>query len=317
VQYVSGHMNTGGALSNFLNQLADRYHRSEFLHSDPLEFVHRYESVEDQELVALIASLLAYGNVKQIRASVAEALSRIERSGSSVHQFADSLQTSEGMKRGKAVLSGFVHRFNRGDDLLWLLKLAGQSRAKYGSVGSHFLHHHVPDDGTFERTLDVFIADWREWAGEKVLRTSFSYLLTAPKDGSCCKRWCMLLRWMGRTDDLDPGLWSENSRLRATFPEGKFLRASQLILPLDTHTGRISQYIGLIRRKSVNWKAALEATEALRSVDANDPARFDFALSRLGILSLCKKSYRAEICERCALLPACRFAQKRRRRARS
>jgi uncharacterized protein (TIGR02757 family) len=299
-------------LGDFLNQLTDRFHRSDFLGSDPLEFVHRYELAEDQELVALVAALLAYGNVKQIRASVAEALARVSRSGLRVSQFADSLLTDEGWEQGRKLFRGYVHRFNRGADLLWLLRLAGESRAQFGSVGAHFLSHLEPSHTTIERALNGLIAEWRAWAGPRVLRTSFSYLLTSPEQGSCCKRWCMFLRWMGRSDRLDPGLWTESSPLRASFPPGRFLSSSQLILPLDTHTGRISQYLGLTQRKSVNWLAAVEATETLRKVDERDPTRFDFALSRLGILNLCKKTYRPEICEKCELLPVCKFARAKR-----
>ena len=38
----------------------------EYLSSDPLLFPHRYADRHDQEVVALIASLLAYGTVRQI-----------------------------------------------------------------------------------------------------------------------------------------------------------------------------------------------------------------------------------------------------------
>ena len=121
----------------------------------------------------------------------------------------------------------------------------------------------------------------------------------------------MLLRWMGRKDSLDPGLWTEGgSQLSARFPAGMSLQSKQLVMPLDTHTGRISQYLGLTSRKSLNWKAALEVTQALKQIDPEDPTRYDFALSRLGILDICQRSYREEICKKCQLLPACHFAQK-------
>ena len=81
-------------------------------------------------------------------------------------------------------------------------------------------------------------------------------------------------------------------------------------MPLDTHTGRISQYIGLTKRKSLNWKAAVEITERLRDCDSEDPVRYDFALARLGILELCQRRFRVEICRDCDLLRVCRFAQK-------
>jgi uncharacterized protein (TIGR02757 family) len=120
----------------------------------------------------------------------------------------------------------------------------------------------------------------------------------------------MFLRWMGRRDRLDLGLWMKGSALAGGFPEGRALRSDQLIIPLDTHTGRISQYLALTSRKSLGWKAAVEVTEALRVCNSDDPVRFDFALSRLGILDLCRRSYRVEICRKCDLLKVCQFAIK-------
>ncbi len=124
----------------------------------------------------------------------------------------------------------------------------------------------------------------------------------------------MLLRWLIREDELDLGLWARNGRFGKTFDLNKTPLASHLVIPLDTHTGRISQYLGLTKRKNLNWKAAQEVTSSLRKIDSADPVKFDFALARLGILDLCQKKYRAEICEKCELLPACKFARRRSKR---
>ncbi len=124
----------------------------------------------------------------------------------------------------------------------------------------------------------------------------------------------MLLRWMGRKDGkngVDLGLWMTGSPLLAGLSG---LKPDQLVLPLDTHVGRISQYLGLTRRKSLNWKAALEITERLREVDPRDPVRYDFALARLGILDLCKNRYVPGVCESCELFGACRLAARGSRR---
>jgi uncharacterized protein (TIGR02757 family) len=193
----------------------------------------------------------------------------------------------------------------------------GQSWDRHGSLGAHFLKGLSPEDSDISGALDELMREWAEWAGPRAMKGSFSYLLTAPQNGSACKRWCMFLRWMGRSDPesdeaIDLGLWGAESRLVATFPRGRFLRADQLVIPLDTHTGRISQYLGLTQRKSLNWRAALEVTEALRECSPSDPVRYDFALARLGILDLCQKKYRIEICEKCSLLPVCRFGMEKR-----
>ncbi len=305
-------------LQFFLNRLSKRYHRPEFLGSDPLEFAHQYSDPWDQEAVALLSALLAYGNVKQIRRSVTSVLeAMVELSPAGPASFVRGLRSgaSESMhlEPARARFAPLVHRFNPGHDILLLLRLLARCWSEYGSLGAHLLSGLDPEDATVEGALDQLIGTWKDWARELEPelagpRASFLHMLTAPRDGSCCKRWCMLLRWMGRDSDrLDLGLWGEASPLRSTFPEGRFLKPSQLVMPLDTHTGRISQYLELTRRKSLNWKAALEITERLKACDPKDPTRYDFSLARLGILDLCQKKYRSEICGKCELLTVCRF----------
>ena len=272
--------------THFLKKLQSQYHEKKYLSSDPLEFVHRFSDPWDQEAVALVSALLAYGNVKQIRNSIETVLFRVSQHYSNPKNFVKSLQKTSGKKKAEVMFEGFVHRFNTGKDLVLLFKLLEMSWTKYGSLGAHFLSKVEPRDTTIENSLSLLIADWKSWVGKSGngMQTSFSYLLTSPQDGSCCKRWCMLLRWMIRKDELDLGLWTENSPLRSTFPKEHYVRTDQLVIPLDTHTGRISQHFGLTKRKTLNWQAALEVTEALKEFNAKDPVSYDFALSRLGII---------------------------------
>ena len=83
------------------------------------------------------------------------------------------------------------------------------------------------------------------------------------------KRYLMFLRWMVRSDELDIGLWSK-------------INKKDLLMPLDTHTFKVSQKLGLLKRKSYDMKAVIELTETLRKFDKNDPIKYDFALYRLG-----------------------------------
>jgi uncharacterized protein (TIGR02757 family) len=296
-----------------LNELQRSYHQKDYLSSDPLEFVHRYSDPWDQEAVALLAGLLAYGNVKQIRRSVEEALSRISRQASSPREFVRSLGSATGRTKAGRLFAGYVHRFNVGADLVMLFRLLERSWREHGSLGAHFVRGLEPDAPDTSVALDRLIGEWKRWAREidaRVANGSFGYLLTAPEDGSCCKRWCMFLRWMGRRDELDPGLWTQGGALAGGFAEGRHLKPSQLVIPIDTHTGRISQYLALTRRKSLGWRAAVEVTQSLKACDPSDPTRYDFALARLGILDLCQRKYREHICGKCQLLPACRFARR-------
>ncbi|MCO4846105.1 MAG: DUF2400 family protein, partial [Sulfurovum sp.] len=49
-----------------------------------------------------------------------------------------------------------------------------------------------------------------------------------------------------------------------------------------THTFQVSRRLGLLKRKTYDMKASIELTDTLRSFDAADPIKYDFALYRLG-----------------------------------
>jgi uncharacterized protein (TIGR02757 family) len=89
------------------------------------------------------------------------------------------------------------------------------------------------------------------------------------KTKSTYKRWHMYLRWMVRSDCLDMGLWESVDK-------------KDLLAPLDTHTFKTGRELGLIKRKTYDFKAVLELTQSFREIDDKDPIRFDFALYRLG-----------------------------------
>ncbi|KFN39555.1 MAG: hypothetical protein JU82_06655, partial [Sulfuricurvum sp. MLSB] len=93
--------------------------------------------------------------------------------------------------------------------------------------------------------------------------------VSAVSKASAMKRWMMYLRWMVRRDALDMGLWSG-------------IKASELIMPLDTHTFNVSRALGLLQRRQCDLKAAMELTETLRTFDPEDPLKYDFALYRIG-----------------------------------
>jgi len=89
------------------------------------------------------------------------------------------------------------------------------------------------------------------------------------RGASPMKRWMMFLRWMVRDDGVDFGLWRSVDK-------------ADLLMPLDTHTFNVSHRFGLLRRKTCDLQAAVELTDMLRTFDATDPVKYDFALYRLG-----------------------------------
>jgi hypothetical protein len=92
-----------------------------------------------------------------------------------------------------------------------------------------------------------------------------------PSKGSAAKRLVMFLRWMVRSPQkgVDFGLWDH-------------IPLHALHVPLDVHTGNIARKLGLITRKQNDWQTNLELQQQLLVFDANDPAKYDFALFGLG-----------------------------------
>lgn len=83
----------------------------------------------------------------------------------------------------------------------------------------------------------------------------------------------MFLRWMVRRDDkeVDFGIWQT-------------IHPSQLICPIDVHVARVAQRLSLLKRKAVDWQTANELTAYLRTLDPQDPVKYDFALFGLGVM---------------------------------
>ncbi len=236
-----------------------KYNDRRYIVSDPVEFVHRFDSAGDREIVALIASSLAFGNVKQIKASVARVIG-ILGAGPADRVAAASPSDLE------LDFRGFRHRWITGRDVASLLAGAGSAIREYGSLGELFLAKLERSDsdmgpaaGRFARTLFERSGGYRQC------------LLPSPESGSACKRLNLFLRWMVRSDAVDPGGWSGVS-------------PAMLIVPLDTHMHRIATRLGLTKRHAADFRAAREVTAAFGEISPEDPVKYDFALTRLGIL---------------------------------
>jgi len=281
-------------LRKLLTTSYDRYHHVDFLEIDPLEFPHQYKNPLDQEAAAILSAVFAYGNVKQIKNSLRVAFNLIHQKNKSLSKAIQNLTAKD-----RHHFRPFFHRFNKSDDLFILLLLIQKSWEQYGSVGLHFLSYHASQDISFEKALIAFINDWKKWAqGFPFTQKTFYYLLNSPADQSCCKRWCMFLKWMGRKDALDLGLWMEGSpllklKVQKKHPPVAPLLSHQLVIPLDTHLGRFAKEFKLTKRKSLNWKAAIEVTQNLKKYIPEDPTRCDFALTRRGMLERVNKTKKA------------------------
>lgn len=238
-----------------LEKLYRRYNRREFVSPDPLQFLYDYENGRDREIVGIVASSLAYGNVKQILRSVSIVLGVL---GDSPHGYL--------MKSSETVIKkdfrGFKHRFTTGADLANLLIAVKKNVTEYGSLKASFLKGFSEGDQNVVSALSKFA---------KLLDPKKNgFLIPSPERSSACKRLNLFLRWMVRSDSVDPGGWNEVDK-------------SKLIVPLDTHMHNIALQLGLTKRKQGNLKTAEEITSGFAKISPNDPVKYDFCLTRLGI----------------------------------
>lgn len=245
-----------------LEGLFSRYQHRQFIHPDPLEFLYLYPEKKDREIVGLIASSLAYGRVAQILKSVSAVL---ERMGPSPSDFVLSSTDNELQK----TFAGFKHRFTTEKDIVNLLRGIRTVCGHYGSLYNCLMEAHRDPQETVYEALCFLVDELRKSTG----RTSNS-LLPVPERGSACKRLHLFLRWMVRKDDVDPGGWQDVS-------------PSKLIVPLDIHMHRTCSLLGMTARKQGDLKTAMEITRAFRHLAPEDPVKYDFVLTRLGIRKDC------------------------------
>src|SRR4051812_23493418 len=154
--------------------------------SDPVEFVHRYARPDDRELVALIASSLAFGNVKALRAKIEDALARL---GPEVAVIADD--PAELRRR----LLGWKHRVYRDADLAGLIAGARRVQRAHGSLGAA-LSAELERTGDLREALSIWTAAIRREGGlDAAEGRGGAHILPDPGKGSAVKRLMLLLRW--------------------------------------------------------------------------------------------------------------------------
>ena len=246
----------GDLLHERLEQLYQQYARREFVHPDPLEFLYLYQDPGDREIAGLIASSLAYGRVAQILKSVRKVL---DVRGRSPRLFL--LETSHSLLEKH--FAGFKHRFTTGEEIAAMLLGTRRVLKEFGNLNECFVHGLKKSGGEMVEA-QCFFTSSIIGGGCK------NSLVPAPEKDSACKRLNLYFRWMVRDSDVDPGGWNGVSK-------------KGLIVPLDTHMFNICRKLGLTDRNQANLKTALQITENFRKYDPDDPTRYDFPLTRLGI----------------------------------
>ena len=213
---------------------------------DPLLVASKYKD----EYISLVCALFAYGNANQIV------------------KFLSSLDFSLLDGDEKEIKESFYYRFQTKEDVKeFFITL---NRAKRASpLKEIFLRGYKKREDVMDglRECISFLYDLNSYRSQ-----GYKFLigkLPGKMIKSPYKRWHMFLRWMVRDEGQDFGLWREVNK-------------KDLLIPLDTHTFKVSQKLGLLKRKSYDFKSVLLLTQKLKEFDPNDPVKYDFALYRIG-----------------------------------
>lgn len=248
------------SLRRKLLSLANKYEVPDFLNGDPSWFMHQVIGERNQETIAFIASCLSYGsrNVFMPRIQYLLDCSRNE--------------PYEWIKSGKYKLdipnndTCFYRLYTNA--MMYALFNALQAMYEvYGDMKNFIRCHTGHNDDNYQlEAIEAIEAICHYFQEQEAVRI-------VPKNASSsCKRVCMFLRWMVRTDSpVDLGIWSDLIRLRS------------LIMPLDTHVIQQSLQLGLITSKTTSMSVARKLTDKLLEIFPDDPLKADFALFGYGV----------------------------------
>lgn len=248
-------------LFEFLEENYERYNRPDFIELDPISVPHRFTKKQDIEIAGFLAATIAWGQRSTILRNANELMRRMDNAP---HEF-----ILEYTKKDLLQFKNFKHRTFNGVDCTFFMHSLQNIYRKHESLEDIFTGIDV------RSALVNFRVAFFSLPHPKRTEKHVSCPPPTPSSGghhSACKRLNMLLRWMVRSDKrgVDFGIW-------------KGIKMSELMCPLDVHSGNTARKLGLLDRKQNDWQSVEELTSRLREFDPKDPVKYDFALFGLGV----------------------------------
>ena len=252
------HSDDVAALRTYLDPVAARFEQASFIEDDPVSIPHAFDDPGDQVLMGLFAALLAWGRHDIMLRKLGDLCERFDYRPA---QFIRDYDATRDRER----LAGFKHRtFNDSDlhGLVSALQVLTRKRPLEALFHEGMSASHPVRDGIEHFSTSILAAVPGQPA-------RMSKHVARPSTGSACKRINMYLRWMVRPGPVDLGHWT-------------CLEPADLMLPLDVHSGTQARAVGLLTRKTNDWRAVEELTAGCRQMDPLDPCRYDFAFFGTG-----------------------------------
>ena len=230
-----------------------KYHKPESIHPDPLEIPRLFSNQKDQEIAGFFSAMVALGRVDLFMPVVHHVFSLFNKPAEqlSLLTYRDILE----------LLKPTYYRFFTPQSLAGLLFAIVSTIKTYGSLEACYIS--VPQTTHLKRLT---------YLRETILTASPVPLppITIPHPSGVAKRLHLFARWMIRKDQIDLGVWSHGN-------------PQDLFYPLDTHIFQVAKFLSITNRKSADVKALIEVSEFFRTWNPDDPVKFDFSLSRIGL----------------------------------
>lgn len=246
-------------MKEFLDEQAAMICRPEFIAEDPVQFPRRFESLQDIEIVSLLAAHIAWGKRSMICRDAERLLMLMDHDPYRYVMEEGYLDLDPDMN---------IHRTFFARDLRHMLAGLREIYRRFGSIDA------------FSAAVDAASDAAPAWklVGEmqKVIADANPGVISkrgfpANLNTTALKRVNMALRWLVRDDGIvDMGVW-------------KSIPKSKLYIPLDVHVGNTARDLGLLSRKQDDRKAVEELTTRLREFRPDDPAYYDYALFGIGV----------------------------------
>lgn len=253
-------------LTEKLKILAEKYENPQFIIADPVQFPHRFTNTNDREVMAFIASSLAFGKRSQILNHIELICKDFEKKSVSPSQWIKEKQYESFFPEND---SSFYRVFTN-KNLRKMCAVLNSILKENETLGEFFLKEYKknPEMPLYQTVRKPFCGENKECGS----------LIPYTKQ-SCCKRLQLFLRWMVRSDSpVDFGLW-------------QWYDKKNLIMPLDVHVLQESERLGLFGNpgNSLNTKpaATIKTAEKLTAIMSQiwpeDPLKGDYALFGLGV----------------------------------
>jgi uncharacterized protein (TIGR02757 family) len=245
-------------LQELLDEKFNQFNCEEFIETDPIQIPKMFADNKNIEIAGFLTAIIAWGNRKMI---IKNSMRMIELMDNNPLDFIVNHKEKD-LKR----FNGFVHRTFNEVDIKFFIESLKNIYLNHNGLEGIFIDN-FKKNNEIRKTISAFRKVFFEIEYPK--RTE-KHLANVEKN-SAAKRVNMFLRWMVRKDKhgVDFGIWD--------------IPTSELMMPLDVHSGNVSRKLGLLLRTQNDWKAVDELTTKLKQFDKQDPVKYDFALFGMGV----------------------------------